>query len=151
MAEYIKRDAVTKVLTDRYELVSDTDMLNTINAIPAEDVRKNTKGGWKDEGFLNRLTCSECGEWIGSYTGTVKLNYCPNCGANMELQLNRNEKLNPCENCGCLTPQLNKIRCGGSGYFVECPSCHWCAGTFRMRYKAIRKWNKLHFHKEEPS
>ena len=60
-------------------------------------------------------------------------------------------ELKPCQNCGCSEPQINKIVLGGHGYFVECPYCHWCAGTFRMRHKAIHKWNKLHFYKEEPS
>lgn len=45
------------------------------------NAKESIVGKWIDDGFLGRKTCSICGTWIANNTGTAKLNYCPNCGA----------------------------------------------------------------------
>ena len=54
-------------------------------------------------------------------------------------------KMQSCPNCGCECPQLLIITWPLYGYYVQCPICNWTAGAYRMRWKAIKKWNGLHF------
>ena len=61
------------------------------------------------------------------------------------------EKIRPCPYCGCENPQIRSI-CGlfgEKGYYVMCLICGWLNGAYRMRWKAIRRWNKLHFNGRE--
>lgn len=56
-------------------------MLDEIDHVPTEDVRKNAHGKWKDTPNWLRKICSECGS---DYVMADPLNYCPYCGARMD-------------------------------------------------------------------
>ena len=83
MAEYKSREDIETTLNEYFFAVEADEIMDIIDEIPSADVRENVKGYWIDDGFLGRLTCSNCGAWIGNFTGTVKLNGCPNCLADM--------------------------------------------------------------------
>lgn len=62
-----------------------------INGIPAADVEPVRHGRWgkKQGGFWEFANCSVCGQ----KTATVGIppNYCPNCGAKMDLEGETND------------------------------------------------------------
>lgn len=87
MAEYIKReDALGCVLGvfDRQR----------IKELPAADVEEVKHGKWievQKENIWNDivpvLECSACGKYtVGTRGIMTKSNYCPNCGAKMDLE-----------------------------------------------------------------
>ena len=87
MSDYIKReDALGCVLGvfDRQR----------IKELPAADVAEVKHGKWIGKQLDNfrkyEVTCSNC-DWIGienydSYDNPFEFNYCPNCGANLDLE-----------------------------------------------------------------
>lgn len=89
MAEYIDRKEATNYiknsdLSNREKIAC----LCTINAIPAADVAPVRHGKWVDKGYVCGETaweCSECHE-IEWRTSCSRLNYCPFCGAKMDLE-----------------------------------------------------------------
>lgn len=66
-------------------LLDPLDAVNAIDNIPAADVRPVKRGKWLeyDDTEYFRAKCSLCGNWIDTRHGT---NYCPNCGAQMEVE-----------------------------------------------------------------
>ncbi len=103
MAEYIDRGELLRV-----ERLLDTDVLRAsktasyiydqimydIEHIPATDVAPVKRGKWIGKQLDNfrkyEVTCSNCG-WVGienydSYNEPSDFNYCPNCGARMDLE-----------------------------------------------------------------
>lgn len=97
MAEYIEREAAVNAIIaimpsmstpdghgERDDLVLAAqemceDNIREINNIPAADVTPVVHGRW--EPYRKNLgKCSECGEVV-----QIRSNYCPNCGANMDL------------------------------------------------------------------
>ena len=56
-----------------------------INAVPTADVREITHGHWIEQGLIPyegiRRICSVCEK---AYNTNEQLNYCPNCGAEMQ-------------------------------------------------------------------
>ena len=56
------------------------DYIYMIEDMPAADVAPVRHGRWKRYG-KNLGECSECGEIV-----SVRNNYCPNCGAKMDLE-----------------------------------------------------------------
>ena len=59
--------------------------IEDVDAIPAADVAPVRHGRWKRYG-KNLCECSECGEIV-----SVRSNYCPNCGAKMDLEEEQHE------------------------------------------------------------
>lgn len=61
------------------------DMLGEVMNAPAADVEPVRYGRWIDNGIPESVLsgCSICGYSCGAYT----FNYCPNCGAKMDLEV----------------------------------------------------------------
>lgn len=81
MTRYIDADALYELghYDDFDEYVVDW---KTIDKMPTADVVERKKGKWKDEWFDHKLklVCSNCGCFADKMTY-----YCPNCGAEMEV------------------------------------------------------------------
>lgn len=101
MAEYIEKDALVRMLRAKAEMgrlseysVCFDNVAKMIELLPAADVEevKHGKWIWKQLDNFRKYedTCSNCG-WIGienydSYNDPSDFNYCPNCGARMDLE-----------------------------------------------------------------
>ena len=86
MAEYIKREYAVDAVLDVYCDTPDVDLSGekfeaAILKIQAADVTSVRHGWWKRYG-KNLGECSECGEIV-----SVRSNYCPHCGATMNLEV----------------------------------------------------------------
>lgn len=80
MKEYIER-ADIKALLERYGATDDAMAL--IDTIPAADVAEVKHGRWIKYKYFDE--CSEC------YTMVIlRYNYCPNCGARMDIKEENN-------------------------------------------------------------
>ena len=99
MAEYIEREAFLKsVLTAGIGKTiveySESDIGYMIRKQPAADVAEVKHGKWievQKENIWNDivpvLECSACGKYtVGTRGIMTKSNYCPNCGAKMDLE-----------------------------------------------------------------
>jgi hypothetical protein len=104
MAEYIEREAALNICQKEYEerlemcdYCGDTVAWNIggqIKKLPAADVEEVKHGKWIGKQLDNfrkyEVICSNC-DWIGienydSYDNPFEFNYCPNCGAKMNLE-----------------------------------------------------------------
>lgn len=98
MAEYIERD---KLLYEFREIMPDIgvneladELYNVALNLPAADVAEVKRGKWievQKENIWNDivpvLECSACGKYtVGTRGIMTKSNYCPNCGAKMNLE-----------------------------------------------------------------
>ena len=104
MAEYIEREAALNICQKEYEerlemcdYCGDTVAWNIggqIKELPAADVAEVKHGKWievQKENIWNDivpvLECSACGKYtVGTRGIMTKSNYCPNCGAKMDLE-----------------------------------------------------------------
>ena len=101
MAEYIDKDTLIEdaktwfVTPDNSPLYDDIMrmVMNRVKLIPAADVRENVKAEWKqveDHSWAGKgkTVCSKChyGYSWRMYFEVDRFNYCPNCGAKMEVQ-----------------------------------------------------------------
>lgn len=104
MAEYIEREAALNICQKEYEerlemcdYCGDTVAWNIggqIKKLPAADVAEVKRGKWievQKENIWNDivpvLECSACGKYtVGTRGIMTKSNYCPNCGAKMNLE-----------------------------------------------------------------
>lgn len=59
------------------------DIYEGLEQLPSAEPRK--KGKWIDNRDVSWM-CSECGKWLDVLQGDVDMNYCPNCGAKMEVK-----------------------------------------------------------------
>lgn len=95
MAEYIKREALKEHLYGGkfQEGCAGCDepgegciecIVDEIDNFPAADVAPVRRGYWKRDQD-NRPTCSECSEEPYRKSNYCPPNYCPNCGAKMEV------------------------------------------------------------------
>ena len=95
MDEYIKKEYAIDAVLDVYYDTPDIDLSGekfeaAIFKIPPADVAPMRHGrwlGWGKSGtptYENYGTCSVCGEDAEIYT--EHRNYCPNCGAKMDLE-----------------------------------------------------------------
>lgn len=98
MAEYIERE---ELLYEFREIMPDIgvneladELYNVALDLSAGDVAEVKHGKWIGKQLDNfrkyEVTCSNC-DWIGienydSYDNPFEFNYCPNCGANMDLE-----------------------------------------------------------------
>ena len=88
--DYISREAAIweadeeikrRVTVGRYAAES---IKRRIEAIPAADVKPVVRGRWKRDSRRN-IICSVCGD-KPFFSNSKYLNYCPNCGASMEVE-----------------------------------------------------------------
>lgn len=87
MAEYIKKEDIEQKIQDginNLALGHDAiEVLGMIYEMQAADVATVRHGRWVYPiGMAWNYVCSECGKSIG----VIKHNYCPNCGAIMDLE-----------------------------------------------------------------
>lgn len=93
MAEYIEREALMVALYK--EIVGDGDYYNgkddmqnqirdMVSQFPPADVAPVRHGRWIKRKTWNFHVCSECSFETPPYTSFM--NYCPNCGAKMDLE-----------------------------------------------------------------
>ena len=95
MAEYIKRENVLAKIDEFAKQniahgfpvdVFDIEMMKKmVEKLPAADVAPVVHGRW-----VNGCQCSVCGDRHGPYNSHHKAyyNYCPNCGAKMDEEVN---------------------------------------------------------------
>ena len=104
MNEYISKDKIIQDIEEEIgisNMALDEDVwfnrglktaLSYIKKTPTADVQPVKHGRWiKQEGFWNKNTvkCSLCGNYLdmnGVNGGRSDANYCPNCGARMDLE-----------------------------------------------------------------
>ena len=85
MAEYIEREAVLDLLTNRDVVINPNDEVanirEDIERLPAADVRPVVRALWEEFGEAKQkfYSCSNC--FATHYRWD---NFCPNCGAMME-------------------------------------------------------------------
>lgn len=94
--DYISRQAVIQLALDGKIISTDMEkcVRDFINELPAADVQPVKRGRWFLRGgnwccsACNRKTLLTLESNIGGCKeyGTVKTNYCPNCGARMESE-----------------------------------------------------------------
>ena len=99
MAEYIERKKLEEAFDDADPDVCESDMdgysdwgfgrenvRDVIRGVPAADVVPVVHGRWRYCGFLQE--CQTCGEIYSMHGGNAgkSWNYCPNCGAKMDLE-----------------------------------------------------------------
>ena len=83
MTECIEREAAKKEFCLYFGGVSHAAIaVRLLDEIPAADVEPVRRARWKGEG-MGEFSCSLCTEvvWGNEY------NYCPNCGAKMNLEV----------------------------------------------------------------
>lgn len=102
MSDYISREAAVKI-AQKYGLVNGSALGRhtgladciaiEIEGLPAADVEPVRHGRWgnKKGGFFEFAACSFCGE--EAPTAGITPNYCPNCGAKMDLEDENHEGL----------------------------------------------------------
>ena len=66
-----------------YDEWSTLGILGVIDEMPTIDVVVVKHGEWVPSEYQPHHTCSVCGHWFSLYD---KVNYCPNCGAKMDLE-----------------------------------------------------------------
>lgn len=90
MSDYISREAAIAVLHYNSD-ESCASVVSDFEAIPAAEVRAVRRGRWvnKKGGFFEFAACSLCGEVAP--TAGITPNYCPSCGAKMDLEDETND------------------------------------------------------------
>ena len=79
MAEYIERESIYKILLIENPFGwNNDDLAELFREAKAADVAPVVHGRWKRYG-KHLGECSECGEIV-----SVRNNYCPNCGAQID-------------------------------------------------------------------
>ena len=95
MAEYIERETLLREIERREalmvgdKLISVYSMKSFIKNRPAADVAPVRHGRWVHEHISEGyawVICSECEAVIHKILINKRLNYCPNCGAKMDLE-----------------------------------------------------------------
>lgn len=87
MSEYIDRESLINHLNQSAAEYYSRAVERVIELEPAADVAPVRRGQWRPVGFTfmgKSVGCSECGYRIATSIG-CGWNYCPNCGANMEV------------------------------------------------------------------
>lgn len=91
MSDYIEREAALKSVNRHYP--DPNAMCAALVTIPAADVRHMAKSKWADNQVSFYRGCPECGAFVRAnldevflrdfHSAVGRLNYCPNCGADM--------------------------------------------------------------------
>lgn len=82
MSDYISRDKIFSVWRSMPKPASIASLTDAINRTPAADVEPVRHGRW-ERYSTTMMECSLCGK----HTARHKFNYCPNCGAKMDLEV----------------------------------------------------------------
>jgi len=101
MADYIKREDAIDAIREKFFTMSMCVSVDeckgmryaqdlcakTVERLPDADVRPVVHGRWvaDGDGYHWTYNCSICG-WKDGYPFNERHNYCPNCGAKMEVQ-----------------------------------------------------------------
>ena len=95
MAEYIKKDAIIDIFNAKADMSIGTPKAiffaaaKMIDKFPAADVAEVRHGKWirMEDDVVYWYACSECKKRIPKteYGNDAWSNYCPNCGAKMDL------------------------------------------------------------------
>lgn len=94
MKEYIEREALKRILIDKYNFFP-AFVKNAIEEAPIADVAEVKHGEWlPSRNGVNPIRCNRCNmpalfvqeqDGFGSFGFyRCQSNYCPNCGANMD-------------------------------------------------------------------
>ena len=87
MARYISVSKLKKALSKDYILPL---CEKYIDSVPTEDVIPVKHGKWNDwyfeNGYIDAFHCQECGHLFVVTQGREDMNFCPNCGAKMEME-----------------------------------------------------------------
>lgn len=91
MAEYIEREKVLSKAAPAAGCFSDMISAYDVAMLPAADVTPVRHGRWEKQSGL--YSCSECGKTCpydvqADVIEYWACNYCPNCGAKMDSELN---------------------------------------------------------------
>ena len=92
MAEYIEREALRDALYDADAITMNG--VKILNQFPAADVAPVRHGKWLHTDYALHWTakdeCSECTYHALDRDDLSHYNYCPNCGAKMDLEAGAN-------------------------------------------------------------
>lgn len=97
MAEYVEREALKRMLSTEKFCATCPGLdepgggcaecvANYIESLPAADVAPVQRGWWKPVESPFMAECEECSECGYRTVFGLGWNYCPNCGAKMEVQ-----------------------------------------------------------------
>ena len=93
MAEYIEREALERcilglTIVDPAVAQYANAVLQCLKDAPAADVAAVVHGRWEFRPFYKGTSRGviECQVCKGAFDGSVGLNYCPHCGAKMDLE-----------------------------------------------------------------
>lgn len=92
MTEYIERQAALDALQAPEMFGITPYHIELINRIPAADVAPVAHGEWIvcGDGADVPFMCSHCGKTVAASHKRMYDNYCPNCGAKMDLEVTDN-------------------------------------------------------------
>nr|DAO72700.1 MAG TPA: DNA-directed RNA polymerase II subunit [Caudoviricetes sp.] len=93
MTEYIERQAALDALQAPEMFGITPYHIELINRIPAADVAPVAHGEWIvcGDGADVPFMCSHCGKRVAASHKRMYDNYCPNCGAKMDLEESKDE------------------------------------------------------------
>lgn len=83
--DYISRETAKAEVRKKFHGLQERCEINEVlNSIPAADVKPVVRGKWEShgEGFKWVYICSVCG-FVDGHPMNDRMNYCPNCGADM--------------------------------------------------------------------
>ena len=75
----VSRQEAIEAMLEAYE---DSDAKWILEKLPSVQPQRK-RGKWIGTEGLDFPQCSACGRWLDVLQGDAKLNYCPNCGAEM--------------------------------------------------------------------
>lgn len=86
MDDYIRREAAKAQIRKAYTRIEDRVAINcVINDVPAADVVEVRHGRWDRVDYGNGLYNYHCSSCRHIPRENTRSNYCPNCGAKMEV------------------------------------------------------------------
>lgn len=89
MSDYIAREEAKNAINVEAEIstAAETAIEKAIDGIPAADVAPMVHGRWisDGDGYHWTYNCSICA-WKDGYPFNERHNFCPNCGARMDLE-----------------------------------------------------------------
>lgn len=88
MNEMVRTENVIRALVERYELISEQDIRNTVNSVQGADYNEYAEN--MEEEWPSLFMCSMCGESSDDTTtfDHQDIKYCPNCGRQIRRKHN---------------------------------------------------------------